>query len=223
MSEQLPLGLRWQAEFDLDNFVFATPGERQMLLSALSQPGGARILITGPPGCGKSYLLRALCKHLQGDYLHAGALPATRENAAAGLRALDDLPLICGNLAAEDWAFADFNRATDARAHWLASSTEIPERLPFALPDLRSRAAGCLQIRLPILQDDAARTAALRAHAAAIGLALEDAVLSYLQTHVSRDLSTLVAWLKRLDFISLARKRKPSVALIRQLLREAPP
>jgi DnaA family protein len=63
---------------------------------------------------------------------------------------------------------------------------------------------------------DAEKEEALRAHAASRGIGLSAEVLSYLLTHMPRDLSTQVAILDALDAYALAAKRAITVPLVRE-------
>ena len=74
-------------------------------------------------------------------------------------------------------------------------------------------------VRLPALTDPEIRHAMLRKQAAGMGVALEEGVLNYLETHVTRDLAKLSQWLKRLNNYSLGRGRKITAAAVRELLK----
>ncbi len=221
MPQQIPLALSWRSARTLDDFLFADPAQRAMLSAALLAPDGAQILIVGAPGSGKSALLHTIRSDPRFrtiDTLLASELPSTRVNANSQWRAVENLDHAAGHADAEAWLFRDYNQAFDQRQVWIATACVPVERLGIALADLRSRLQQCLQIRLNPISDDAERSSLLRLHAARFGMDLDDALLQYLQTHVSRDVATLSAWIQRLDHASLARKRKPSISLIRELL-----
>ena len=78
----------------------------------------------------------------------------------------------------------------------------------------RTRLAWGLVYQLHALTD-AEKVAALRTHAASRGVQLADEVVSYLLTHMPRDMRTQVAVLDALDVYALAAQRTITVPLIR--------
>jgi DnaA-homolog protein len=83
--------------------------------------------------------------------------------------------------------------------------------------DLRTRLAAGLVVRLSALDDNELKLA-LAHHARARGLELNDGVLQYLVTRLTRDMGTLTALLDGLDTLSLAEKRAISIPLLRTLI-----
>ena len=124
-----------------------------------------------------------------------------------------------GDAKREEWLFHDFNRALDQRRPWIASARAAPVHLNVALPDLRSRLSQCVQLILPSIADPQARLRLLQQQAAALGADIGEELLEYLETHVSRDLSTLSQWISRLNEFSLARGRKITRHTVRELLK----
>lgn len=221
---QLPLDLRWAPEYDLSAFFFADATLPELLKSALQSQTHQALMLVGPANSGKSYLLRALAYERAHSYVSANALDPRPDCSNAndninGARCVDNLDAAAGNAAAEEWLFHDYNRAVDAGVPWFAAAREAPANLPILLPDLRSRLMQATLIRLPALNDSEVRHAMLRKQAAGMGVALEEGVLNYLETHVTRDLAKLSQWLKRLNHYSLGRGRKITAAAIRELLK----
>ena len=111
-----------------------------------------------------------------------------------------------------------YNRArADGGGLLIAASAPLAQ-LPLVLPDLRSRLGACTQLALKPL-DDGERRAALKTHAAARGLALDDNVLDWLFARYPRDLGALLDLLDRLDQASLAAQRRITIPFLRELLR----
>ncbi len=103
-----------------------------------------------------------------------------------------------------------------ADAACVAAGSSPPGQLPLR-EDLRTRLAWGLVYQLQPLSD-AEKAAALRAHAAARGLAVGAEAIDYLLTHLPRDMRTLAAALDALDGFALAQKRSLTVPLVRQWL-----
>jgi DnaA family protein len=86
--------------------------------------------------------------------------------------------------------------------------------------DLRSRLGWGDIFALQALSD-VAQQEALRASAAARGLALSSEVLAYMSTRFSRDLGNLMQWLDKLDQYALQTKRAITVPLLKDMLMNA--
>jgi DnaA family protein len=209
---QLVLDLLQPAAPTLENFVAGRNAEAVQALRRLATgAAGERIVyLWGEVGCGRSHLLQALA-----------AVPGARmwraEEAsdAAGLTLVDDV----GQLD-EAAQIALFNRLNAVRARadvaCAAAGDAPPGRLALR-EDLRTRLAWGLVYRLQPLAD-AEKAEALRAHAAARGLAVGAEVIDYLLAHLPRDMRTLAAALDALDGFALAHKRSLTVPLARQWL-----
>jgi DnaA-homolog protein len=217
---QLPLALRWAPEFELSAFFFADKSLPAFFQDVLDSATHRAVLLVGPENSGKSYLLRALAASAGGEVMSARALSGRQRVTGTRLFGTDDLEHALGDAPSEEWLFHDYNRALDAGGLWLAAARNAPPHLPIQLPDLRSRLMQATLVRLPAITDQDTRHALLRQQAAGLGVDLEDGVLSYLETHVTRNLAQLSQWLKRLNEYSLSRGRKITAHGVRELMRE---
>jgi DnaA family protein len=222
--KQIPLAIGPDAAPTFDSFV---PGDNAAALAhlrALVVAAEAPVYLWGPPGSGKTHLLRGLAhEHLRrgeqvGWFGAAHGLPWTFDPAWS-LVVLDDCHAL--DAGRQRAAFALF---VDAAAHavQLAAAGALP---PVDLPvrdDLRTRLGWGHVFALRPLDDEQAR-AALRREADRRGIFLSDDVMGYLLTRFARDLTHLMALLDRLDDYALARQRAVTVPLIRQMLAEAGP
>ncbi|MBR6975396.1 MAG: DnaA regulatory inactivator Hda [Ottowia sp.] len=197
----------------------------QQLRAWLEHGGGESIYLWGPPGCGKTHLLRALHGALAARGEAAGWLDAT---------APANVPF------SESWhaAFMDDVQAyDDARQHlafnWFVNAA-APERgapraiiaagsvPPVDLPlrdDLRTRLAWGQVFELQHLSEAEMRCALQRA-AHARGLRLPDALTDYVLARHARDLGSLMALLDRLDIYALERGRAATIPLFKEMLQE---
>ena len=227
MSVQLPLALRWQPEHAFANFWSANASVPALLEQAASALQGGVFLLVGPAGSGKSHLLLATAQRAAQSgpvrYLPMRELIARSEAVASSENIValivDDVDSACGDLAWEERLFHEFNRSQDRGVLLLASSTLPAQQLRWDLADLKSRLSSAVQLQLPALSNEA-RACALRLHAKRYGLDIDDGVLRYLETYVTRDLSELNRLLKTLHDYSLARARKLTVANVRAALIE---
>jgi len=223
MTQQLILDLLPAPPPTLDNFV---AGGNGAALDALRQcrPGRA-IYLWGPPGAGRTHLLRAMAAAPRALYAGPGDSPAPLREAASaermpfGLVAVDNVELLDDEGQAA--LFALYNRWRETAAADQAFALVLAgDRAPLAMPlreDLRTRLGWDLVYRLELLSDDE-RAQALQAQAAERGLQLAPEVIGWVLTHHTRNMSQLSALLAALDRYSLEKHRAITLPLLKDLL-----
>jgi DnaA family protein len=198
--QQLLLELAPPPAPTLENFF---PGRNVAALKALREAladGEGFVFLWGPGGSGKTHLLRAFS---------GAATAASREAATA-----DDV----GRLGeTEQVALFDLCNRLRSSKGALAASGEAPPAQLALRSDLRSRLASGIVLQLHPLSD-ADKAAALSAHAAERGMALDRDLIAYLLTHFDRDMGTQIALLDALDRHSLERKRAVTLPLLKEAL-----
>jgi DnaA family protein len=206
------------------NFLPGRNGEvvAALVAAAAGAAGETGIALWGPPGAGKTHLLRATVAAAQAAgraaawFAAPGALGGTDPGALAAnaLVAVDDVG--AADAEAQGRLFTLFN-ALRARGGRLVVAADAP---PAALPvreDLRSRLGWGLVFEVHPLAD-ADKPAALLAYARQRGFTVSAEVVGYLLAHGRRDMTTLLATLAALDRHSLATKRPITVPLLRDWL-----
>lgn len=222
MRQQLTLDLGPSLAPTLEGFVAGGNAQAVAHLHAL-RAGDAPVFLWGAPGSGKTHLLRAMAQ----SWVNAGGVVASfgadvpvpwQLPAQAQAMTLDD----CERLDADQQhaAFAAFIQAIDQGLVVLAAGAYPPVDLPVR-DDLKSRLAWGTAFRLLPLADDDLRHL-LQQQARTRGLLLPDDVLNFLLLRFTRDSARLLDLLDRLDAYALQMKRAPTVALLRQMLNEAP-
>jgi DnaA-homolog protein len=226
VSAQLPLAFR--------------PGQDQRFIDFLGQDavraaieqlsegqGRHDIILVGAAGAGKTHLLRAAAGHALATGRSAAYLPMAKlvpmlpdvmaDFEGHALVCIDDVQALAGNREAEIALFHFFNRARAADCRLLFAAEAMPAALGLVLPDLVSRLEQGLRLSLDVLDEHGKRQVIAR-RAGNRGLQIDDAVLDYLFTRVSRDLHTLSAVLDRLDQASLAAQRRLTVPFVKSVL-----
>jgi len=225
MSRQLLLDVLPAPAPTFSNYV---PGPNGAALDAArALAPGAALYLWGPPGCGRSHLLRAVAAGAGGRYVGAadpagvlrGLAEAPPDSAPAARVAVDDVHRMDG--AQQAALFALYNRwresAATARAFALAVAGDLAPRAMPLREDLRTRLGWGLVFRLDPLSD-ADKLAALRTQAAERGLQLAPEVLNWILTRYERDMRRLASLLDALDRYSLAERRPITIPLLRAML-----
>lgn len=219
---QLLLDIRPEALDTLDNFVAGDNAELLARLGALAVPGSTdQIYLWGPPGSGRSHLLRGVLKLAQAqrrpvnfsEGARLGAEPAVAPGTLVIVDDVDDLSDM-----AQIALFHIFNAARHDGLALLLSGSTPPLRLETTLrEDLRTRIGSTLIYEVRPLSDSE-KAAALRSHGISRGMPIDDALIDYLLHHGRRDLPSLMAVLDALDQVSLERQRPVTLPLLREIL-----
>jgi DnaA family protein len=242
-SPQLPLALA----APVPSLAAFEAGANAAALAAVARLAHTRrgcVALWGPAGSGKSHLLAAAV-HEAGkgragpadDRAEAGATADAAAVLQLAGRAIASLPerihghrleafdLIALDTAAGDWGDAALEEAVFRACHraragelgLLVALPAHPAEAGITLADLRSRLLGGDCFRLAPV-DEPARRRILAARAEARGLCLSDEALDYLLARLPRDLHSLCGFVDRLDQVSLAEQRRPTVPLLRSLI-----
>jgi len=228
-SPQIPLPLEPRRDQRFENFV---AGPNQAVVDALRQflaERAACVYLQGPESSGKTHLLTAAC-HAARDagrtafYAGLRRIPGAAAASLEGLERLDlvcvdDLDAVAGDPAWEEALFHLFNRLGETGGKLVVASRLRLSGLPAGLPDLRSRLASGLRLNLQPL-DEQHKQEVLERCAAALGLELPGEVSRYLLSRGHRSLAQLLTALERLQSAAFGDKRRVTVPLAREVLRQ---
>ncbi len=220
--KQIPLAIGLEALPTFDSF---QPGVNAATVDHLRalDVGAPTVYLWGPPGSGKTHLLRAIvhASKVQGE--RVGSFGADQP---APWQLQDDWTLVvvddCERLdpAQQQAAFSFFVRCAEQGQRWVAAGRLPPVDLPLR-DDLRSRLGWGHVFALQPPAEHEAR-ALLRREADRRGIFLSDEVMDWLLRRQARDLGSLMGLLDRLDRFALARQRPVTVPLLRAMLDEEP-
>lgn len=230
MAQQIPLHF---AVNPLQTFELYCAGSNGEAIEAVRRcaiaTGEPLLYLWGEPGLGKTHLVNAACR----EAFHTGRSAACIPLELVGdygpdmlegmeyqnLVCLDDIERIAGDPDWERQLFALFNALRDAGSALVVTSAMPPAELPIALPDLKTRLAWGLTLRLHPLEDEQ-KLAALACRATELGLDLDPRVGRFLLSHYRRDLASLQTLLEELDRATLAAKRRLTIPFIKSYLEE---
>lgn len=216
MPTQLLLDVLQPLEPGFDNFV---PGRNAAALDALRRLAAGRlperqVYLWGAAGSGRSHLLAAVARASEAAWTWSPDEDPERPGIAVAA-AIDTLD--------EPSQIALFNRLNAVRmrldAACAMSGAAAPAQVALRA-DLRTRLALGQVFEVHPLTD-AEKADALRARAAARGMALADDLVPYLLRHLPRDMRTLAAVLDALDAYALSVHRPLTVPLLREWLQDS--
>ena len=228
ITDQLTLGVKLRDEAKLENF-FVSAANAVCVQSLLDPANRSHLTyLWGPPACGRSHLLQALCSRLADSDEAAMYLPL-RENAvldpailegscSLALVCLDDVDSICGNSAWEAALFSLYNTLLESDTRLLVTADSTPQQLDLQLADLRSRLQSGAVFQLSVL-DDGDKCSLLTLRAANRGMQLPQAVAEYIVKRSERDPYSLMAVLDILDNATLQRGRQLTIPFVREVLK----
>jgi DnaA family protein len=226
-SPQIPLPLEPSRPDRFEDFV-AGPNQNIVLAlrQLLAQPGGS-LFLSGPRGAGKSHLLNALCHAARENDQVAFYLSLKRPSDKAdeslrdlqgmGLVCVDDLDRVAGRSEWEQSLFRCFNDLHEAGGRLVVSSRLPLSSLSFGLPDLQSRLAWGLRLKIAPLSDED-KLQILQKRMFALGIELPRDVQQYLIKHGRRDMESLLSALEQLKQAAFVTKRRITVPLAREIL-----
>lgn len=224
----LSVGLNDEAAFDS----FYTSDANKLTLNTLS--GGLReetdsmIYLYGGISSGRSHLLQAVCREADTLKMSVVYLPLADMQSYnpseifEGLESqqvlcLDDIDVIAGNDLWEREVFNLYNRVLAVGGYVVMSANCAPKALALKLPDLQSRLAQFLVLKIQPLTDEA-KQAALQLRAKIRGMQLDDDVVAYMLRHGQRDMTYLIECLDKLDKASLNQRRRITIPFAKQVL-----
>ncbi len=230
MPAQLPLLFNWQVPtYSFSNFYETEQNQcaYQSLLQLLQGDGGQCLYLWGEVDTGKSHLLQAACKFVAQNnatpvYLPFVELLEYSPEVLEGVNerdlvCIDDIHLIAGLELWERAVFTLFNQLREVQVPLVISSLVSPKALGLKLPDLASRLAWEGVFMLDTLPDES-KLRVLQRYSADLGMELPESVGEYLLKHCSENLKALMSWLEKLDYASLANKRRLTVPFVREVL-----
>ncbi len=220
MQQQLTLDIRPEQNPTLDNYIIGANAELVARLRALAQPRTFdAVYLWGPPGCGRTHLLRAT--QVAADAAGRRVVRIAAEEAGAdlpcppgGLLIVDDVNRL--DDTAQMALFRAFNSARLAGLALLLAGAAPPLELKVR-EDLRTRIGSAIVYEVKSLSDED-KAATLLIQASQRGLRMEDEVIGYMLRHTERDLPSLMAVLDALDHASMERKRPITVPLLKEML-----
>ncbi|MGR9100076.1 MAG: DnaA regulatory inactivator Hda [Gammaproteobacteria bacterium] len=228
MAVQLPLRFEFNNNQRFSDYL--PGGNREavdLLKKSLTENGECFVYLWGRRGLGKSHLLQAVCLEAFDRGLSAFYLPLNPERPSPPgiVEGLDEIELVCiddiqciaGDGEWEKAVFNFFNLSREKHKRLVVSADRPPSELAIGLPDLKTRLAWGLTLKLQP-PDEEQLIAVLIYRAEKMGLEISANVGQFLLSRYSRDLGELWRLLDTLDHETLSAGRKLTIPFVKQIL-----
>jgi DnaA-homolog protein len=228
MAIQLPVSFEFRANQTFDDYYPGCNQEIIQHLKATAQGTGEPfIFLWGEQGFGKSHLLQACCQEASRQntrvfYLDLsnhinGNTQLISDLDNIELACIDNIDFIAGNAEWELACFNLFNRQREQQHRLLMSASCPMHYINLHLADLKTRFNWGLSLKIQPLDDDD-KIAALIHKSQRMGIELAPQAARFLLSRFDRSLASLWLMLDKLDWASLAAKRKLTIPFLKQVL-----
>ena len=225
---QIPFEFGNFQKIDFASFIQDKNKELLSLLNTVTKKEQNECLyIWGPHGTGKTHLLQAACKQASEINYQVAYIPLKHHKefdpeilnglGQLDLICIDDVEFISDNLEWQQRLTLVYNEIRDNSNSIIFSSTFSPRSISIELDDLRSRLSWgqVFKIKPP---DDQLKIQILKKKATERSFELSNNVAEFLIHRSDRDLNSLIIILDKIDRLSLAKKRKVTIPLVKELI-----
>ena len=229
MSKQLPLQFEFQSNQSFNTFY---PGSNEEVINHLRHiftGNEQQVFLWGNTGTGKTHLLHAACRESkQHDrtcfYFSFDDKPLPDPAILNGLEnfdlvCFDNIEIIAENSAWEQAFFNFYNLHRDNNKQLILSAHCPPKFLAILLPDLKTRMSWGLTLKISPLTDEQ-QLNALIYKANDLGFEIPVKVGRFLMNHYVRDLPSIWMLLDKVNYATLAAKRKLTIPFLKQIMSE---
>lgn len=218
IATQIPMDLAFRTALGRENFLVASPNaEAVKWIDQWPEWPSNFLLVMGPEGCGKTHLCHVWAER-------ANAVTITVEDLEnkdmAELADLVSTPLVLediGDRLPENKFFHLYNLVKEAKGSLLMTSKSAVSEWKIKLPDLQSR-LGAIQVTRIGEPDDMLFASILLKLFSDRQLQVSPDAVQYLMTRLERSFREALHIVSALDDLSLSKKRKITIPLIRDLL-----
>ena len=209
MTEQLSLNLPYRTAYGREAF-WVAPCNKQAVAWIDKYPDWPvpAVFIYGPSGSGKTHLVHLFTENvIDGTSLNSDFRPSFQKKMA--IENVD-------KLASEEALLHLFNSIKEQGGHLLLTAKTMPD---FSLPDLQSRMALLPKVEIEMPDETVIQMVAKKAFEDR-HILVEENVLNYLSTHLTRSFPLVQKVVELADKKSLSAGRKITIPILKQVIDE---
>ncbi len=241
-SQEIDKVTHLNKKYSFDSFVVGSSNEFTFACSqaVAASPGKHYnpLFMYGGVGLGKTHLIQSIGNHVLRDWPDKKVLYTTGEKLTAAivdgiqsrtiedlksqysrldLLIIDDIQYIAGKVKTQEIVFTIFNELHNRNRQVVCSSDRPPKAIPTLEERLQSRLEGGMlaEINMP---DFETRLAILKSKVIEKSSQLSDEVLSYIATHIQKNVRELEGALNRVVALSQIYNRTPDLKEVKSIL-----
>ncbi|MEJ0063102.1 MAG: DnaA/Hda family protein [Alphaproteobacteria bacterium] len=224
MTAQMAFDLPFRVAMGAEDFIVTDSNRIAVgMIDAWPEWPSRIIILHGAPGSGKTHLAR-VWETVSGAHYSTGEAIGRKLESLLGATTviIDGIDRIVGNEEGEHALFHLCNHIQQSGqqgGHMLLTALNSPARLPFGLPDLRSRILSYGEVEI-LPPDDILLAALLIKHFNDRQLHVDEDVIGFLLPRIERSADAVRRIVAALDAAALARKSGVTVPLARLVLEQ---
>ncbi len=223
LPKQMPFDLKHASSMAREDFFISDTNQEAMAwLDKWPNWGAPALVIYGPPHAGKTHLRHIWQSETWGQHIgvqdlvpeKVGDLYEQNNNIA-----IDPLDAIIGNDKAEQALFHLYNLVKNEGGSLLICAEREPASWQIKLPDLVSRLKSCPMQGIAHPDDMLMEIAFVKLFTDR-QMSVSPDVIAYILPRIERNMAVVHACVERIDQLSLADKRKITIPLVKEALKE---
>ncbi|BAS67402.1 DnaA regulatory inactivator Hda [Bathymodiolus septemdierum thioautotrophic gill symbiont] len=221
--KQLGLPVLLNAKMQLSNFIGDKNKQILTFIETLFLDNNSNVvMISGSKSTGKTHLLQACTFAAMNKQLNAIYIDIKEELPEGFIVNLSDIDWVCidnidvADSVQQQQLFDLYNQIKQTQVKLIVSAKNLPNQLNL-LKDLKTRLSLAMNFTLEVLSDEQ-KTVILQGKVTDKNIRIDTKIYTYLFKHYSRDLSDLMSAINRLDEISLQKKTKITIPLVKEVL-----
>jgi len=217
---QIPFDLPHREAFEAEDYLVTA--SNQAAVDRIDRwpdwTGSHCTIFYGAAGCGKTHLTHVWQRKSAARRIGTAQM---KLQDIAGNLIIEDIDAISENMQAQEDLFHLYNRQKETGGFLMLTARHHPKGWALALPDLASRMLAAMAIEIGAPDDDLLAALVIKQFMDR-QVTVPEEVVSYLLPRIERSFEAVRNIVDEIDTLALARKRKITIPLVRDLLdREA--
>ncbi|MCF6217009.1 MAG: DnaA/Hda family protein [Emcibacter sp.] len=218
-SVQIPFDIPVREAFEAEDYLVTSSNEAAVkwVDSWPAWPNSHCTIVYGAAGCGKTHLSHVWQQKSGAERLAIEDIDVTNLQGLPNCLIIEAVDHIVGRTDMQAPLFHLYNWQKENEGSLLMTATQHPKCWPVTLPDLRSRLLASMAIEIGP-PDDELLTAIIVKQFMDRQINVPMDVIAYLLPRIERSFEAARNIVRKIDKLSLSRKRKITIPLVRGLL-----